>query len=228
MQVKIDALDIELAQLPLSELIRDLETRYRLANGGARYSVRQMGLTQVDGRESAILVTEQDGFIDHSLLIRSAEYLYEVRVAYRRAQSYLYEDLPEQVIRSLRLPSLAETWQTRRRDTFLATLELPPSWHLRSVEGATPAVFLTEEPVSESLEVETGVSLIKVHNVAAAFGLPRGEPTEAYRFWLQRLLGELQGGPYRLLNAAEIEVGASPPSTWSSHTRIRRAANTSR
>lgn len=209
-QVKIDALDTTLAEIPLAELVADLETRYRTAAGGAAYSVQQMGLTRIDGREAAILVTEQDGYRDYSVLLRSSEYLYEVRIAYRRSRQSLYGDLPERVLGSLRISEPANTWPTARRDSFLATLDLPASWQQRSVEGVTPAVFYTEEPLGEDLRVQTGVSLVKVHNYAAAFGLSSSQPAEVYRFWLQRLLAEAEKSPHRVLHAAEVSIGGAP------------------
>lgn len=209
-QVKIDALDSTLAQIPLTELIGDLETRYRMASGGASYSVLQMGLTRLSGRDAAILVTEQQGFYDYSALVKSEEYLYEVRVAYRKNMESRYRDLPERVFTSLRVPELSQAWETTRRDTFLAALELPAGWHVRAVEGVVPAVFFTEEPLGEALQVGTGVSLVKVHNYAAAFGLASAEPAEAYRFWLGTLLAEAGRTAHRVLSAGEVRVGGVP------------------
>lgn len=206
-QVKIDALDSTLAEIPLTELVGDLESRYRMASGGASYSVVEMGLTRIDGKDAAILVTEQHGFRDYSVLVRTDEYLYEVRVAYRTSQEASYRDLPETILANLRIPPLSHSWETARRDTFLAAVDLPAAWHVHAVEGATPAVFFSEEPLEGNLDVRTGVSLVKVHHYAAAFGLASAEPAEAYRFWLGTLLAEAGKTDHRVLGAGEVRVG---------------------
>ena len=204
--VKIDALDPLLQGLPLSEvadaMVKELSERAQAE--GLELEVLERGELVIGSVPAVKVVMRQGSTVSHVALFRAEGYLYEVTVGYDEVEGAAYEAAVAPVLAGVQPKAPQADHALETRTTLLARLPAPSDWHVRTIEGALPQVVISKEESAVGARYETGISLLKFSLQQA---VSPEELEDLYELWLRSYVAELSGGPFRLLQAGEIQLG---------------------
>lgn len=214
-QVKIDALDANLRAIPLTELAEETVLSYRqiLEEEGAFFQVVDVQTIGVGGHEGVVFETVQEDVRDHTLLVRTDDYLYEVRVMYAENLAEGYRPLADLVFSQFRLKKAVSTEDISVHSSPIGAVSLPSSWHMMTREGPIQQVYITRENLEEEGQYWAGASLIKLDQISAHFGLEEGaeiDPSTIYSRWFPSYVESVADSVFRLIRAEEISIQGRP------------------